>query len=158
MDRWEIALCELWCPPPKVGTQKPHAVFYDTNPLIYWDFIAPRFLSHSKFRCLKDIYSPYGLLKWSRTHHCLLQRIFWKLVLGSGGKAKFRGITILIIDTAGKLIAFPNSKTLAKVVLHFRRVLQSLYINTLPPSSAFITDYGSTCTVLTTSSGARLRW
>jgi len=28
---WEVAICEFSCPPPKVGTQKPHAVFYDTN-------------------------------------------------------------------------------------------------------------------------------
>jgi hypothetical protein len=26
-DKWEVALCEFSCPPPKVSSQKPHAVF-----------------------------------------------------------------------------------------------------------------------------------
>ena len=36
----------------------------------------------------------------------------------------FPDITILVIDTVGNAIAFPDSQTPAKVVLHFRRVLQ----------------------------------
>ena len=39
-------------------------------------------------------------------------------------KRTFRDITILIIDTAGNPIAFQDSKTPAKFVLHIRRVLQ----------------------------------
>ena len=39
-------------------------------------------------------------------------------------KRKFLNITILKIDTFVNLIAFPDSKTSAKVVFHFRRVLQ----------------------------------
>ena len=46
-DSWKMVLCEYSCPPPKVGTQKPHVVFYDTNALIYCDLIAPQFVSHS---------------------------------------------------------------------------------------------------------------
>ena len=50
---WEMALCEFSFLPPKVGTPKPHAVFYDTKALIYWDLIAPQFVSHSKVRCFR---------------------------------------------------------------------------------------------------------
>ena len=39
-SNWKMAHCEFSCPPSKVGTQKPHAVFYDTNALIYCDLIA----------------------------------------------------------------------------------------------------------------------
>ena len=55
---WEVALVEYSCPPPKVGTQKTQAVFYYTNALIYYDFIAPQFLSHSKVRCLRTFVPP----------------------------------------------------------------------------------------------------
>ena len=44
-DSWEVALCDFACPPPKVGGQNPHAVFYDTNALIYCDLIAPQFVT-----------------------------------------------------------------------------------------------------------------
>jgi len=50
---WMVALSEFSCPPFKIGTQKPHAVFYDKNALIYCDLIAPQFVSHSKVRCLR---------------------------------------------------------------------------------------------------------
>ena len=55
---WEVALCEFSYPPPKLGTQKPHAVFYDRNALIYCDLIAPQFVSHSKVRCLRTFILP----------------------------------------------------------------------------------------------------
>ena len=59
-DSWEVALCEL-CPPPKAGTQKPHAIFYDTNALIYYDLITPQFISDPKVRSLKT-FIPLALL------------------------------------------------------------------------------------------------
>jgi len=40
VDSWEVALCEFSCPPPKVGSQKPTAVFYVRNAFIYCDLIA----------------------------------------------------------------------------------------------------------------------
>ena len=52
-DIWEVAHREYSFPPPKVGTQKPHAVSFDTNALIYCDLIAPQFVNHSKVRCLR---------------------------------------------------------------------------------------------------------
>jgi hypothetical protein len=39
-DSWEVALCEFSFPPPKEDSQKPPAVLYDTNALIYCDLIA----------------------------------------------------------------------------------------------------------------------
>jgi hypothetical protein len=57
-DSWEVALCEFSCPPPKVGTHKPHAVFYDTNALIYYDLIDLQFVCHSKVRCLRTFILP----------------------------------------------------------------------------------------------------
>jgi hypothetical protein len=50
--------------------------------------------------------------------------VFEKLYYVPVEKRAFRDITILIIDTVGNAIAFHDSKTPAKVVLHFRRVLQ----------------------------------
>jgi len=41
VDSWEVALCEFMCPPPKAGSKKQRAVFYDTNGLIYCNLIAP---------------------------------------------------------------------------------------------------------------------
>ena len=52
-DSWKVALCEFSCPLPKVGSQKPHAVFYEKNALICCELIAPQFVNHSKFRCLR---------------------------------------------------------------------------------------------------------
>ena len=57
-DSWEMVLCDFSCLPPKVGTQKPHAVFYDTNALIYCDLIALQFVSHSMVRCLRTFIPP----------------------------------------------------------------------------------------------------
>ena len=51
--RWEVTLCEFSCSPPKVGSQTPPAVFYNTYALIYCDLIAPQFVSHSIVRCLR---------------------------------------------------------------------------------------------------------
>ena len=39
-DSWEVAHCEFTCPPPIVGTQKPHVVFYGANAFIYCELIA----------------------------------------------------------------------------------------------------------------------
>ena len=120
---WELALCEFSCPPPNVGTLKHHSVFYDTNALIYCDLITPQFVSHSKVRCLR-IYNPPTAFCNEDIHPiAFCNEVFENLYLPVE-KRTFRDITILIIDTVGNPIAFPDSKTPAKVVLHFRRVLQ----------------------------------
>ena len=54
-NSWEDKLCDFSCPLPKVGNLKPHAVFYDTNALIYCDLL--------EGSLIKDIYSPYGILQ-----------------------------------------------------------------------------------------------
>ena len=123
-DSWELALCEFSCPPPKVDSQKPHAVFYDTNALIYCDLIAPQFVSHSKVRCLRTFIPPTAFCNEVVQPTAFCNEVFENLYYVPVEKRSFRDITILIIDTAGNPIAFPDSKTPAKVVLHFRRVLQ----------------------------------
>ena len=61
--RWEVSLCEFSYPPPKVGTQKPHALLYDTNALIHCELIATQFVKSRQDSLFKNIYSPYGLLQ-----------------------------------------------------------------------------------------------
>jgi hypothetical protein len=121
---WEGALCEFSCSPPKVGTQKPHAVFYDTNALIYCELITPQFVSHSKIRCLRTFipHTPFCNEIVQPTAFC--KELFEYLYYVRVEKRTFRDVRILIIDTAGNPIAFPDSKIPAKAVLHFRRIFQ----------------------------------
>ena len=121
---WEVALCEFSCPPPKVGSQKPHAVFYDTNALIYYDLIASQFVSHSKVRCLRTFIPPTAFCNEAVHPKAFCNEVFENLYYVPVEKRTFRDVTILIVDTVGKPIVFADSKTLAKVALHFQRVLQ----------------------------------
>jgi len=123
-DSWKMALCEFSCPPPKVGTQTPNAVFYDTNALIYCDVIAPQFVSHSKVRCLRTFISPTAYCNEVVHPTAFCNEVFENLYYVPVEKRTFRDFTILIIDTVEEPIAFPDSKTPANVVLQFRRVLQ----------------------------------
>ena len=52
-DSCEVALCKFSCHPSNVGILKPHAVFFDTNALIYCDLITSQIISHSKLPCLR---------------------------------------------------------------------------------------------------------
>jgi hypothetical protein len=123
-DSWEMALCEFSCPTPKVGTQKPYAVFYDKNALIYCDLIAPQFVSHFKVRCLRTFIPPTAFCNEVVQPTAFCNEVFENLYYVLVEKRTFRAITILIIDSVMNTFAFPDSKTPAKVVLHFRRVLQ----------------------------------
>ena len=109
---------------PNVGTLKPHAVFYDTNVLIYCDLITLQFVRHSKVRCLRTFIPPTAFYNEVIHHTAFCNEVFENSYYVSVEKRAFRDITILIIDTAGNPIAFQDSNTPAKVVLHFRRVLQ----------------------------------
>jgi len=60
-NRWEVAICEFSCPPPKVDTIKSHVVVGDTHTLIYCDLITPQFVSHLKARCLRTFIHPTAL-------------------------------------------------------------------------------------------------
>jgi hypothetical protein len=123
-DSWEVALCEFSCPSPKAGSKKPHSVFYDTNGLIYCDLTALQFVRHSKFRCLRTFIPPTAFCNEVVQPTALCNEVFENLYYVPVEKRSFRYITILVVDTVGYPIAFPDSKTPAKVVLHFRRVLQ----------------------------------
>ena len=123
-NSWEMALCDFSCPPPKVSTQKPHAVFYDTNALIYCDLIAPQFVSHSKVRCLRKFILPKAFFTKVVHPTAFYKEVFENLYYLPVEKRTLRDITIMLTENAGNPIAFPDSKTLAKHVLYFRRVLQ----------------------------------
>ena len=123
-DSWEVELCEFSCPAPTVGSQKPHAVFYDTNVLIYCDLIAPHFVSHSMVRCLRIFIPPTTFYKEDVQPTAFCNELFENLYYVPVEKRSFRDITVLMIDTVGNPIAFPENKTPAKVVLNIQRVLQ----------------------------------
>ena len=134
---------------------KTHAVFYDTNDLIYCDLIVPQFVGHSKVRCLRTFILPTTFCNEVVQPTAFCNEVFENLYYVPVEKRAIRDITILIIDTLGNPFAFPNSKTPAKYVFHFRRVPQLLYIITSPTSSAFIPNCGTIGTEISTSSGAR---
>ena len=119
----EVALCEFSCQPFKVGSQKPHAVFYDTNALIYCDLRVPQFVSHCKDRCLRTFIPTKAFCNEVVHPKAFCNEVFQNLFYVPVEKRAFRDITILIIDTVGKPIAFPDSRSPAKVVLHLRCVL-----------------------------------
>ena len=112
--KWEVAICEFSCSPPSVGTVKSHVFVGYTNASFYCDLISPKLVNHLKVRCLRTFSHP--------TAFCNL--VFENLYYISVEKRTFREITIHIFYTAGIPIAFKSSKTHAKVVLHFRSVLQ----------------------------------
>ena len=95
---WEMAHCEFSCPPPKVGTQKPHAVFYDKNAFIYCDLIAPWFVNHSKVRCLRTFIPPTAFCNEVVHPTAFCNEVFKNLYNVPVEKRTLRDITILIID------------------------------------------------------------
>jgi len=123
-DSLEVALCEFSCPPPNVGSQKPPAVLYDTNAIIYCYLIASQFVSYSKFRCLRTFIPPTAFCNKVIEPTAFCNEVFENLYYVPVEKRAFRDITILVIHTVGNAIAFTDSKTPARVVLHFRRILQ----------------------------------
>ena len=55
---YEMAHCEFWCPPPKFGTQKPHAVFLRYERLNLLRLHSPSVCKSLQGSLFKDIYSP----------------------------------------------------------------------------------------------------
>ena len=74
-------------PPPTIGTLKPHAVFYDTNVLIYCDLIIPQFVSHSKVRYLRTNIPPKAFCNEVIHLTAFCNEVFEKLLLRIGRKA-----------------------------------------------------------------------
>ena len=103
-DSWEVALCEFSCPPPKVVSQKPHAVFYNTNGLIYCDLIAPQFVIQSNVRCLRTFIPPTAFCNEFVHPTAICNEVFENLYYVPVEKRAFRDITILIIDTVWNLL------------------------------------------------------
>ena len=94
--------------PPKVDSQKPHAVFYDTNALIYCDLIAPQFVSHSKVPCLRTFIPPTAFCNEVVQPTAFYNKVFENLYyLPVEKRKKIRDITILIIDTAANHDCLP---------------------------------------------------
>ena len=91
--------------------------------MIYCDLITLQFVSHSKIRFLRTFIplEPSAMTLFTpqpSVTKSLKTRITYRW------KSEHYESLIVIIDTAGKPIPFPDSKKPAKVVLHFRRVLQ----------------------------------
>ena len=111
-DRWEVELCEISCPPPDVGALNPKVVVGDAHALIYCTLIIPQLVSEKKVPCIRI----YIHLTAFCNHVC--ENVYYQPV----EKRNFRDIRIKIADRFGNPTPFKDSKTPAKVVLHFRRV------------------------------------
>ena len=113
-DAWEVAVCEFSCPPPKTGTIAAHVVIGTTNAIFYCNLICPQFVGSKKVRCLRTFIHPsvYCNLVFENPYYRPLEH------------RTFRDISISVMVTSGRRVAFKDNHTPAKVVLHFRRVLR----------------------------------
>jgi len=108
----------------KYAAKNPRCFLRYERHLIYCDLIVPQFVGHSKVRCLRTFILPTTFCNEVVQPTAFCNEVFENLYYVPVEKRAFRDITILIIDTVGNPIAFPDRKTPAKVVLHFRRFIQ----------------------------------
>jgi hypothetical protein len=111
-EKWEVGLYEITYPPTNVGTIKPAMIIGDTNALVYCDLIAPQFIGTAMARYLRTFLFPtiYGIYLFKNVYYIPIK------------KRTFRNIGNEVLNLSGQRIAFKESKTPFKVVLHFRRV------------------------------------
>ena len=86
----------------------------DTNAILYCNLISQTFTRDRKVRCSRIFLHPTALYN----------KVFERFYYVSVEKPTFRDIMKKLVYTVGYIIVFKDSKTAAKAVLHFRRVLQ----------------------------------
>ena len=57
-ETWEVAICEITCPPNVTGTKKCILIVGDTNVLVYCNLIPPQFVDDNVVRCLRTFILP----------------------------------------------------------------------------------------------------
>lgn len=106
---WEVGLCEISSPSiMRVGN--------NTNALVYCDLIAPQFIGSDMVRFLRA-FNTTGPADYDNEY--LYDNVHYVPV----EKRMFRDIRIEILNLKGERVAFKDSKTPLKAVLHFRRVI-----------------------------------
>jgi hypothetical protein len=110
-EKWEVGLCEISYTPPNVGTIRPAIIVGDTNALVYCDLIAPQFIGTVMARYLRTFVMPtvYSVNTFKNVYYVPIET------------RTFRDVRIEVLNLSGQRIAFKDSKTPLKVVLHFRR-------------------------------------
>ena len=88
----------------------------NTNALVYCDLIAPQFIGSDLVRFLRAFNTT-----WPNNYYA--EYIYNNVYYVPVEKRMFRDIRIEILNQTGEKVAFEDSKTTLKVVLHFRRVI-----------------------------------
>ena len=106
---WEVGLCEISSPSTLPVRDNMIA-------LVYCDPIAPQFIGTNMVRFLRAFNTT-----WPADYDTeyLYDNVYYVPV----EKRMFRDIPIEILNLTGERVAFKDSKTPLKVVLHFRRVI-----------------------------------
>jgi hypothetical protein len=104
---WEVGLCELSYSP-----DKPAVIIGDTNALVYCDLIEPKFIGAAMARYLRTFVmsTDSGVYTFENVYCVPIE------------KRTFRDIRIEVLNLSGQRVAFEDSRTPLKAVLHFRRV------------------------------------
>jgi hypothetical protein len=110
-EKWEVGLCEL----SYSATQQLANMSDFTNALVYCDLIAPQFMGTAMVRYLRI----FNIMPADYDSEYLFENVYYVHV----EKRTFRDIRIEILNLSGERIAFRDSKTPLKAVLHFRRVV-----------------------------------
>jgi len=108
---WEVGLCEL----SYSATQQLANMSDFTNALVYCDLIAPQFMGTAMVRYLRI----FDIMPADYDSEYLFENVYYVPV----EKRTFRDIRIEILNLSRERIAFRDSKTPLKAVLHFRRVV-----------------------------------
>jgi len=106
---WEVGLCEISSP-------STMPVGDNTNALEYGDLIAPQFIGTDMVRFLRAFNTT-----WPADYDT--ENLYDNVCYVPVEKRMFRDIRIEILNLTGERVAFKDSKTPLKVVLHFRRVI-----------------------------------
>jgi len=135
---WEVGLCELaypeieseleeeadsnevycdrFCEVTAVSEPAASGARSNLGALMYCDLIAPQFIGTTRVRFLRT----FNIV---RDLEFLGDMLFEKVYYVPVEKKTFHNIRIEILNLFGKHIAFKDSKTPLKVVLHFRRAI-----------------------------------
>ena len=88
-----------------------------TEALVYCDLIAPQLIGNTMVRFLRT----FNIIIMPEDYGVEYQ--FENMYYVPAEKRMFRDIRIEILNLTGEKVAFEDSKTPLKVVLHFRRVI-----------------------------------
>jgi hypothetical protein len=108
-EKWEVGLCEI-----SYSLDEPAAAVSigDTNAFVYCDLIEPQFIGKGMARYLRT----FVMSTVSSVY--TFENIYYVPV----EKRTFRDIRIEVLNLSRQPVAFEDSKTPLKAVLHFRRV------------------------------------